>query len=342
MSDELRSWADRLEAAIERHRLRRVKRVMVMASVASTQDAARALCGGRGGLVVVAGRQTAGRGRFGRRWVAAGDHGVAMTFTLDAGAHEAGRLAVAGGLAACRAAEASVPRTARARIRLRWPNDVVVIESGAVGADAPSTLPPTRKLAGVLVERGVEVALVGIGVNVGQQANDWPADLADRVTSLRELGSGWSRVDVMERVMVEFDRALGLSAEALARQWTRRDVLVGRWCEFACGRSVVSGVVERVEPTGWIVLRVAGGGGLIQLDARASTLRAGGAAETGVTWCAEVGGCVEAGAGRARGGQASARGGRKEAMRAARSVASRGSSEPARQGSSSPGAGEPG
>src|SRR5438874_738424 len=82
--------------------------------------------------------------------------------------------------------------------RLGWPNDVVQRELGGT---------PGRKLAGVLIEKEVALALVGMGINVMQQRADWPEELSRRVTSLHELGARCDRAAVAQRLLEELEAA---------------------------------------------------------------------------------------------------------------------------------------
>lgn len=96
-------------------------------------------------------------------------------------------------------------------IRLKWPNDLVIEVDPAPGAEADRAAgvagaeadpaagaaagSPVRKLAGVLGEtRGLGSAdpqvVVGIGVNADWPAEEFPADLAADMTSLREASRG--------------------------------------------------------------------------------------------------------------------------------------------------------
>ncbi len=257
--DDLIGLSSRLEEAIARVSARWVRRVAVVREVGSTQDFARDMAKGSPGLVVIAGRQTAGRGRLGRRWADTSHLGLAMTFVLDAAVHTPEQLSIAAGVAACRACEESL---AKAEIGLQWPNDVV--ERGRDGG-------PGRKLAGALIEAGGGVALVGIGINVLQQPMEWAPELAGRVTSLRELGSGVDRPAVAERLLIEIERTLSTSTRELAAEWTQRDLLVGRSCAFSNDGAVYRGVVEAIEPTSHIVLRLSGGE-LVRLPAMTTSM----------------------------------------------------------------------
>lgn len=235
MSEDLTRWADALESAIARHGVRSVLRVGVVAETASTQDAALRLAGGRAGLLVVAGRQTGGRGRLGRRWDDGKGLGLAATFVL---AHDldAAHVALAAGLAAAQVVDDLRPVASRggARAGLRWPNDVVMGDG--------------RKLAGVLIERRAGLTLAGIGLNVGQGAGDWDPVLRGRGVSLRELGSRASRLEAAERLIIRLDGALALSPASLAEHWRERDVLRGTEVEFVSDGRRVRGVVERIDP----------------------------------------------------------------------------------------------
>ncbi|MFN0134190.1 MAG: biotin--[acetyl-CoA-carboxylase] ligase [Phycisphaerales bacterium] len=235
MSDDLSSWAAALKAAIARDRPRIVDRVVVLAEVASTQDEARARAAGRPGLLVIAARQTAGRGRLGRAWLDAEGEGLAATFALAAPAPSAqGRVSIAAGLAACRACESAIA----APLRLRWPNDVVA--------------PDGRKLAGVLIEARDGLLLVGIGINVRQTA--FPPTLA--AASLHQLGSSWSRADASLALLRELDACLALGDADLLREWTARDALRGTRRTFLHNGIRHTGLVESISPAAEICLRL--------------------------------------------------------------------------------------
>jgi BirA family biotin operon repressor/biotin-[acetyl-CoA-carboxylase] ligase len=246
--DELLDMTTRLEAAVARLGAPWVRRVVVVRETGSTQDFAREMAGGQGGIVVVAGRQFAGRGRLGRRWADTTHLGLAMTFVLDPPRTAPERLAIASGVGACRAIDGLLGGLGR--VGLRWPNDVVHRELGGA---------PGRKLAGVLIEKEGRLALVGVGINVLQGPDCWPDELSGRVTSLRELGAGCDRATVAERVIEELDRALRLDDAALGAAWTGHDVLVGRTGAFFHNGTVYRGKVQVIEPTSHVRLLTEGG-----------------------------------------------------------------------------------
>lgn len=129
----------------------------------------RAERGAPAGSVVVADRQSAGRGRRGRQWLSAPE--ASLTFSLlwrfaVPPARLAG-LSLAVGVALARALESLGAR----EVCLKWPNDVLLRR----GEDY-------AKLAGILVElvsdrRGVQ-AVIGIGINLAAPPHDLPQPVA--------------------------------------------------------------------------------------------------------------------------------------------------------------------
>ncbi len=258
--DDLVGLADRLEDAITCEKLTWFGRIAVVRETQSTQDFARMLATGRPGVVVIAGRQTAGRGRLGRKWADTSHQGVAMTFALSAHDLPPERLSIAAGVASCCTIEAALEGTG-ARVGLRWPNDVVERTDGG----------PGKKLSGVLIEVSGPLSLIGIGINVLQAPGDWEKGLAPKVTSLNALGSAWTRAKTAERLMVELDRALQTPAAMLAEQWTQRELLIGRRCAFRSGGQEYRGVVEAVDPATRIRLRT-DDGQTVQLPALVTSM----------------------------------------------------------------------
>jgi BirA family biotin operon repressor/biotin-[acetyl-CoA-carboxylase] ligase len=136
--------------------------------------------------MAVADEQTAGRGRSGRSWIA--PSGAALMLSVGfrpdyLAADRLWRLPAVVSLAMADAAE-EVAGLSINTLRLKWPNDIVVKAETGV-----------RKLAGVLGEtEGAgtpEVrAVVGIGVNAAWKRDDFPAELADSMTSLSEASRG--------------------------------------------------------------------------------------------------------------------------------------------------------
>jgi BirA family biotin operon repressor/biotin-[acetyl-CoA-carboxylase] ligase len=200
-------------------------------------------------LAVLAARQTAGRGRLGRRWVDDKGLGVALTLVLSDRDVDVTCLSLACGIAALDA----VGRVLGARmppLGLRWPNDLMLVDASGRGV---------RKLGGVLIERAEGRVLAGIGINVHQQPADFPPHLRDLATSLTCLHAACSRPRLageMARAAIAWSRR---SREQVVERWKRHDALRGVATAFECGGRRVEGVVELIEPLEFIELRTAHG-----------------------------------------------------------------------------------
>ena len=143
--------------------------VQVLPSSPSTNAALvrRAADPAADGLVLVAEHQTAGRGRRGRTWTAPPRSAVTASVLVRPRDVPVARwpwIPLLAGLAVA----ATLRREADVDASLKWPNDVLVGE---------------RKIAGLLVERveaarGPAAAVIGIGLNVSQRAEELPGPQA--------------------------------------------------------------------------------------------------------------------------------------------------------------------
>jgi len=222
-------WQPRLDAVCAG--TTHFRSAMVLEETPSTQDAPETRTAPPGSFVT-AWRQTSGRGRFGRHWIDTGDQGIATTFVIEA--QPAERLALVGAVAAAEAAESAL----RAPVGIKWPNDIVI---------------GGRKLAGVLIERSGGRVLMGIGLNVAQQA--FAGELAQRATSLVMLGVRVDRLDVLCALVSALDRALDAGDTDLLAQFHARDALRGTRALFSTPAGPVEGEVLSVDPMHGLCVR---------------------------------------------------------------------------------------
>ena len=183
-------------------------------------------------------RQTAGRGRSGRAWVAPDDGSallVSVVLRPLVPVERLGWLPLLGGLAV-RDAVAPLVENLPWRVGTKWPNDVVALPDDPAAVPAVPGWDDTRKIAGVLSELVVPepagglppdavpsdrdqapMVILGIGVNIGQEAEDLPVAWAGSLRTLGAVGAGdaAAREDVMEAVLA----ATGHHLVRLIGQW---------------------------------------------------------------------------------------------------------------------------
>ena len=154
-------------------------------TIGSTNDEARRLAatGAPSGTVVLADEQTAGRGRWARRWYSPPGN-LYMSILLRTGEPVArtAELGFVTAVVVAETVEALLPKTAH--VQLKWPNDVLV--DGA-------------KISGILVEQAEDAAIVGIGLNILHA----PTVEAYRTTTIIAHGGvasvDWARNLLLER-----------------------------------------------------------------------------------------------------------------------------------------------
>ncbi|HKB12625.1 MAG TPA: biotin--[acetyl-CoA-carboxylase] ligase [Vicinamibacterales bacterium] len=202
------------------------------------------------GLIVVAGEQTAGRGRRGHTWFSPPGSGLYVSVVLaPARARvDPARATLLLTLAAGVAITEGIATATGLRADLKWPNDLQVSR---------------RKLAGILAEGAAgNVVVLGYGINIAPAS--FPPELHDRATSLESE---------LERPI---DRAPLLVETLAALSWRYDDLLAGRFdvildawralAPSAAGAHVawstnagsLSGITAGIDDQGALLVRVDG------------------------------------------------------------------------------------
>lgn len=163
------------------------------------------------GTVVVADSQTAGRGRLSRTWFSPPGANLYCSVILKA-PRPADRLTewlswlpLVSALAAAEAIEA----VSSLHVSVKWPNDLLISE---------------RKIGGILCESGTGTGaspfqIIGIGLNVNVDLQDWPEELRESATSIwHEQGRAADRNRLLAQLLLELEHCI----EELALHGTSR------------------------------------------------------------------------------------------------------------------------
>lgn len=179
--------------------------------------AAAARAGAAEGLVLLAESQTAGRGRLQRTWESPTRAGIIMSVLLRPTVPVArlGWLPLLAGVALVD----GVAAAAGVDARLKWPNDLLLAVANERGDPRAGGM--LAKAAGILAEATGEAVVLGIGLNVSQDAHELPDSQA--TTSLALSGA------------VSLEREALVTAVLGALQgWYRRWIAAGGDAD-ACG-----------------------------------------------------------------------------------------------------------
>ena len=220
------------------------------------------------GSLVVSDVQTAGRGRWGRTWVAAPGSGLMFSVVLrprgptSGGPHskhdsiEAGLLTTAAGIAVAD----GIQRTSGLPTVLKWPNDVLIAG---------------RKVAGILVEARTggpvkdaagNAVVVGAGINLHWRRDDIPADLAESATSIAAEVTGRkeyrvpARAELLAAVLTKLENLYryveaGGGSEVIVTNAAQRSAVIGErvTIRFADGTGA-EGLATGLAPNGGLIL----------------------------------------------------------------------------------------
>lgn len=194
----------------------------------STNDRARELveAGAPGGTVVTAREQTAGRGRQGRVWTAPEGKALLYSALLRPLDERHLLLPLSVPLAVCAAAEALRPGI---ECQVKWPNDVWL---------------EGRKLPGILIEAKPQEgwAVIGIGLNLSIEPDEFPDDLRQPATSL----GGEVTPEAARRALdAQLTRWAYADEAEMLTEWRSRDGLLGREVAWEDGSGVAGGIDDR-------------------------------------------------------------------------------------------------
>ncbi|ASS64556.1 MULTISPECIES: biotin--[acetyl-CoA-carboxylase] ligase [Bacillus] len=163
----------------------------------STQKTAHELAndGAPEGTLVVADKQTAGRGRMARVWHSQEGNGIWMSLILrpDVPLQKTPQLTLLSAVAVVQAIEAFTGVQAA----IKWPNDLMIHGKKAVGILTELQAEEDR----------VRSVILGIGINVNQQETDFPVELQDIATSLSmEAGEKIDRAGLIQEILLTFEK----------------------------------------------------------------------------------------------------------------------------------------
>ena len=199
------------------------------------------------GTVLIADRQTGGRGRLGRSFHSPDGVGIYFSILLrpDCAPGELMHLTCATAVAMCQAIE----KSAGFRPGIKWTNDLVHNR---------------RKLGGILTELSlnshgnVDFAIIGIGINCCQQEGDFPAEIRSIAGSLAmSAGTSIDRSRVaaaMMEALYEMDRTLLTGKEEILHRYRADCITIGQDISLVRGDEIRHGRAVDVDEEGALVV----------------------------------------------------------------------------------------
>ena len=214
--------------------------------LASTMDKARNLARKNcpNFTVVIAGRQTRGRGRLNRQWVS-DDGGLYFTMVLrpDIPVPLSGRINFLASLTLARV----LRELYQVEAAVKWPNDILVNE---------------LKLSGMLSELEAEADQVFfINVGMGINVNNDPGAVDAGATSLKKItGRKISRIRLLGRFLDDFESQMQTGEfESVITEWKKYTLTLNRQVRIATRREVSEGRAVDIDDNGALILKLKDG-----------------------------------------------------------------------------------
>ncbi len=226
------------------------KEIFTFETLASTNDdlMERARAGAAEGVVVVADKQTKGRGRFDRSWSSPSGCNLYFSILLRPRLFPAAlpQITLTAAVSLCETLRAAT----NLEVQIKWPNDLWI---------------GRRKICGILTEmttRGetVEAVVLGIGLNVNMEDPIIPEALQGIATSLScEAGRRFDRARLLQKLLVSLDRDYRLflreGFEPFRKRFAERSLTRGRDVTTSVSGREVFGRTVGVSRNGGLLIR---------------------------------------------------------------------------------------
>ena len=229
--------------------------IQLFDEVASTNTLLKELGrqGAPAGTVLVADRQTGGRGRLGRTFLSPGGVGVYLSALIRPNClpQDLMHRTCATAVAMCDAVENAFGF----RPGIKWTNDLVV---------------GTKKLGGILTELGLDpktgrvaFAVIGIGINCGQTVADFDESIRGMATSVQMvMGQEAERnllIAEMVKALERMDTELLRSPAAMLERYKADCITLGKWVSIVRGDEVRHAEALDIDAEGGLVVRYENG-----------------------------------------------------------------------------------
>jgi len=199
------------------------------------------------GTLIIAERQSAGKGRLGRKWFSpAGGIWLSIILYPQISPSYISRITLMAAVAAVKA----IKICTRIKSRIKWPNDILINE---------------KKVCGILTEMSAELdminwVVVGIGINANIEHQDFPEDIQENTISLKKVsGKEVLRVKLTQTFLQEFekyyDKLKRKKFSSILKEWKLYSHTLGRKIIVDMGEKITAGEAVDINEEGALILK---------------------------------------------------------------------------------------
>ena len=219
-------------------------------TIDSTNKAAYGIAqaGAREGSIVIAEKQTKGRGRLSREWVSPANKGIYVSIILRPRItpFEAPSVTLMAAVSVC----CAIREYTGAKALIKWPNDILINE---------------KKAAGILTEMeaeqdSVKFIILGIGINVNAKTPELPKGAG---SISEEMSNDISRAGLLRALLEQLEQHYNiLKNEGFApirKEWIDFSATLGRRVRAVCMARKIEGEAIGIDPDGALRVRLDNG-----------------------------------------------------------------------------------
>ncbi len=199
------------------------------------------------GTLIIAEWQSAGKGRLGREWFSpTGGIWFSIILYPQLSPSYISRITLMTAVAVVKA----IRICTQIKSQIKWPNDILINK---------------KKVCGILTEMSAELdiinwVVVGIGVNVNIKQREFPEDIRERTTSLKEvLGKKVLRVKLAQVFLQEFEKYYEILKRRefsfILKEWKLYSYTLGKKIRVDMGERIITGEAVDINEEGALILK---------------------------------------------------------------------------------------
>ena len=198
------------------------------------------------GSLFLTDKQTAGKGRRQNKWVSTPEKSLTFSFILhsELELEKMGLLPLLTGISIVKGITAATA----IQTGLKWPNDIMLNE---------------KKMGGILIEskqtgHGLGV-VVGVGLNINENAQDIPHTLRNNAISLTMFsGQNHSREQILSAILNEFEVLYDSQLDSIIPLWTDHCIHQDRDVSFHSEKGKQKGIFQGISSQGHAEIQING------------------------------------------------------------------------------------
>ncbi|MEA3453544.1 MAG: biotin--[acetyl-CoA-carboxylase] ligase [Candidatus Caldatribacteriota bacterium] len=199
------------------------------------------------GTLIITERQSAGKGRLGRKWFSpTGGIWLSIILYPQLPPSYIPRITLMTAVAAVKA----IKICTQIKSQIKWPNDILINK---------------KKVCGILTEMSAELdiinwVVVGIGINVNIDYQKFPEDIQANTISLKEVsGKEVLRVKLVQTFLQEFEKYYNKlkrkEFSSILEEWKLYSHTLGRKIRIDIGERIIIGEAININEEGALVLK---------------------------------------------------------------------------------------